>query len=664
MTVRYPTLFSARELGPRTAQNRVWMTAHSTQLVKDHNFSDAHIAYYAERAKGGAGVITMEAMAVHPTTQPYEGKIFAFDERVVPNYRRLVEAVRPYGSLLLGQLWHRGRQTDSVVSRQPVWAPSAVPCTVYREMPHEMTSDEIAELLEGYVRSSEHCVEGDLDGVEIHGIAHGYLLGQFLSPATNHRTDAYGGSEENRFRLLAEIIEAVRAVVPERMICGIRINGDDGEVEGGLRNADWQRIARRIADLGVLDYVSVSQGTYIDRMRIYGASPTAAGYQLEDTARIKEAVPELPIVAVGRISTPEMAESTLANGRADFIGMARQLIADPYWPTKAQQEQDADIRPCVGANWCMSSIVKAPLACVHNPAVGREAELGEGTLKPTTQPRRVAVVGGGPGGLRAALTAAQRGHEVVLFERENELGGQVRWIEQATAYREWGSIVHWLAGQLERTDAKIETGQEVGSGDLAGFDAVVVATGSTPLRHGWSSLHPYRWGDRERVPGVDQWNVLTPQEVLVGDSLIGNRVMVFDDTGERAGVLIAEHLAEQRHPVEIVTRLPSVAPGLATSRDLGFVYKRLRKLGVVFTPNHEIAEIDEDRVTLRDVHTDDRVPREPVDTVVLVLGGRAEDALLRALRMQGVEAVGVGDCLAPRRIFNAIYEGELAARAL
>lgn len=663
MSSRYPNLFSPQRIGPKEAMNRVWMTAHSTQLVKDHNFSEAHIAYYAERAKGGVGVITMEAMAVHPTTQPYEGKIFAFDERVVPEYRKLAEAVKPHGTLLLSQLWHRGRQTDSIVSREPVWAPSAIPCTVYREMPHEMTKADIEELIDGYVRSARHSVAGGLDGVEIHGLAHGYLVGQFLSPATNHRTDDYGGSEQNRMRLMMEIIDAVRAVVPDDLICGIRINGDDG-MEDSLDNAGWIAIARAIAARGDLDYISVSQGTYVNRMKIYGASPTPNGFQLADTARIRAAVPGMPVVAVGRITTPEMAEATLASGGADFIGMARQLIADPFWARKAMEERDADIRPCVGANWCMSAITKAPLACIHNPAVGRESELGHGTLRRTPTARRIAVVGGGPAGLRAALTAAERGHAVSLFERSGELGGQVRLIGKASAYREWLSIVEWLADQLSLTDAEIRLNHQVGVDDLDGFDAVVVATGSRPLRHGWTALHPARWGGDSAVPGVDQWNVLTAEEVLGGSHEVGDRVLVLDDTGERQGTLVAEYLAEQRHPVEIVTRLSSVAPGLAASRDVGFVHKRLRRMGVVFTPNHEIDRIDEDRVTLRDIHTDERIIREPVDCVVLVTGNRSDDGLLRALASRGVEVVGVGDVVAPRRIFNAIYEGEKAARAL
>lgn len=663
----YPHLFEPFELGPRTARNRVWMTAHSTQLVKNHNFSDEHVAYYAERAKGGVGVITMEAMAVHPTTQPYEGKIFAFEKDVVPNYRKIVAAVRPHGAMLMAQLWHRGRQTNSNVSRLPVWAPSAVPCTVYGEMPHEMTHDEIEELIQGYVDSARYAVEGDLDGIEIHGIAHGYLIGQFLSPATNHRSDEYGGSFENRMRLLIQIVDRVREVTPEDRVLGIRINGDDGEIADGLRNEDWVEVAKALTATGKLDYISVSQGTYINRMLIYGATPTPPGYQVEATANIKRAVGDMPVVVVGRISTPEMAENILASGKADFVGMARQLIADPMWAKKAEAERPDDIRPCVGANWCMTAIVNSPLACAHNPAVGRETELGEGTLVPASDRRRVAVVGGGPGGLRAALVAAQRGHDVTLMEREPQLGGQVAWMAKAASFREWTGITDYLTSQLDKTDAEILLGHEGRLDDLAGgdYDAVVVATGSTPLRHGWSALRPGSWAPAAaEVPGIDQWNVYTLKELLAEGVEVAANVLVFDDTGDRQVVVAAEYLAERGHGVEVVTRMPSIAPNLSGSRDLGFAYGRLRRQGVVFTANHELVEVDEDRVTLADVYTGERVVREPVDGVVLTLGNRAEDGLLHDLRQTGVEVHGVGDCLAPRRIFNAIWEAEKVARAL
>lgn len=665
MSSRYPHLFTPIDIGPKQAKNRVWMTAHSTQLVKDHNFSQAHIDYYAERAKGGVGVITMEAMAVHPTTQPYEGKIFAFDRRVIPNYQRLSAAVHEHGTLLLAQPWHRGRETNGVTNRLPVWAPSSVPCTVYREMPHVMTEQDIDAILEGYTLSARHAAEGGLDGVEVHGLAHGYLLGQFLSPATNHRTDRYGGSDENRLRLIIEIIERTRTEVGPDLIVGVRVNGDDGDVEDGLRNEHWVRIARTLADTGLLDYVSVSQGTYQDRMLIYPSVPTEQGYQIDATARIKAAIPELPVVVVGRMTSPEKAEWAVASGKADMVGMARTLIADPEWPRKAMEDREADIRPCVGANWCMAAIVNSPLACIHNPAVGREATLGVGTLVPAAVPRDVAVVGGGPAGLRAAMTAAQRGHRVTLIEREAQLGGQINWISKAATYREWGSIVDWLVSQIERTDAKVVLGAEATADGLRadGFDAVVVATGSTPLRHGWTASHPTKWRGDEIVPGTDQWNVITMREALLGEAEIGPSVLVVDDIGGRQAVVVAEHLAERRHRVEVVTRLASVAPDLSASRDLGAVYARLRRSGVRFTTDHELVRVDEDRVDLRDVYTGEMTERAPVDAVVLVTGNRAEDGLVRALE-GSTEVHAIGDCVSPRRIFNAIWEGELVARAL
>ena len=659
----YPSLFSPLRIGPKTARNRVWMTAHSTQLVKDHNFSDEHVHYYEERARGGVGVITMEAMAVHPTTQPYKGKIFAFDRKVVPNYKKLAAAVHQYDTLLLAQPWHRGRETSGTVNRLPVWAPSSVPCTVYREMPHVLTLEEIDELIGGYVLAARWANEGDLDGVEVHGLAHGYLLGQFLSPATNHRDDKYGGDFDRRLSLVVDIIGRTREEVGRDKIVGVRINGDDGDVPGGLRNEHWVRIARALADTGLIDYISVTQGTYVERMKIYGATPAKAGFQIEDTARIKEAVPELPVVVAGRMNTPELAEWVVAGGKADMVGMARTLIADPEWPNKAREGRANDIRPCVGANWCMASIVNSPLACVHNPAVGRELDLGVGTLQVTTARKRVAVVGGGPAGMRTALTAAQRGHAVTLFEQGGALGGQVRLIGASETYAEWQGITDWLESQLAKTDFVIKLGTRVEADDLvdAGWDQVVVATGSTPIRTGWSSLHPASWGDGSIVKGADQWNVHTIADILGGRAEIGPSVLIFDDTGARQPVVAAEYLADRRHRVEIVTRLPQVAPDMEASRDLQATYRRVRGKGVTFTSDMEIAEIVDDNVVLRDVWTDELITREGVDAVVLSTGNVAEDALFHSLKKR-MPVVAVGDCVSPRRIFNAIWEGELAGR--
>lgn len=659
----YPLLQSPLKLGPKTARNRIWMTAHATLLVKDHLFTDAHIAYYTARAKGGAAVITMEAMAAHPTTQPYKGKAFAFDPRMVPEYRRLADAVHEHGTLLLSQPWHRGRQTGSVANGLPVWAPSSIPCGVYREMPHVMTADDIAELIEGYRLSARYSRKGGLDGVEVHGMSHGYLLNQFLSPATNHRTDAYGGSIENRIRVVLDILEATRAEAGPDMIVGMRLNSDDGH-EGGLGPDEWADLAARFEATGLIDYISLSHGTYINRMLIYPTSPERHGYQLDATAVVKKAV-SLPVVGVGRIVAPDEAEGYLREGKCDFIGMARALVSDARWGTKAFTGEAARIRPCVGANWCMSTIfAQAPIGCIHNPSAGRELELDEDALEPAPEPKRVAVVGGGPAGMRAAWTLARRGHRVTLFEVRDILGGQVRWWAKAESRRELVGIVDWLADRLDEEAIDTRLSTLAGIDDLETFDAAVVATGSTGLKHGWTMLRPERWPG-PRLPGANLPHVISYTELLERDPHVGQRAVLFDTMGGRQGAVVAEYLVQRGCEVDFVTQLNQHSPELGASRDWGKVHAMLKKAGVRFHVDRELIDITPEGVTMRDLYTGDRETFQGVDSVVMVQGSRAEDALFHQLcAMSGPACHLIGDAMAPRRVSDAIREGELIARKI
>jgi 2,4-dienoyl-CoA reductase-like NADH-dependent reductase (Old Yellow Enzyme family) len=667
MSVHYPTLLSPIRLGRHEIRNRVWMAAHATLLVKDHLFTQAHLDYYAERARNGVGIITMEAMAVHPTTQPYKGKAFAFDPRMVPEYRKIADAVHAHGTKILCQPWHRGRETSSVTNGLPVWAPSAVPCSVYREMPHEMTAADIAEIVEGYRLSARYAREGGLDGVEVHSMSHGYLLNQFLSPATNHRKDAFGGSIENRLRIVMEILDATRQEAGPDMIVGVRINSDDGH-EGGLRPDDWADIARRLEATGHLDYISCSHGTYLNRMLIYPTSPQEHGFQMAATRKVKQAV-KLPVVGVGRIVTPEEAERHIASGDCDMVALARALVADPAWVAKAARGEGRRIRPCVGANWCMSSIfAQAPIACIHNPGAGNERAMGDDTAEPTTRPRKVAVVGGGPAGLRAALTAAKRGHRVTLFERGTALGGQVALWAKAPSRQELAQVSRWLVDRLAETDARIRLSTEATASLLRaeGFEAVVVATGSRGLRHGWTPLRPERWSGPP-LPGADQPHVLSYIDYLRDEPALGHGVVVVDALGGRQGAVVAEVLASKGHAVEFVTQLGQASPDLASSRDWGKVHGMLKRMGVRFTVDAEPTAIGPDWIELRDVYTGAVERRTEVHGVVLMLGASAEDGHFHDLlpdRARGLELRLVGDAMAPRRASDAIREGEIAAREI
>ena len=674
MSTLYPRLLGPGKIGRHETKNRVWMTSHATLLVKDHLFTDAHVDYYVERAKGGAAVITMEAMAVHESTQPYPGKAFAFDPRMIGEFRKIAAAVHNHGTLILAQAWHRGRQTNSVTSRVPVWAPSAIPCSVYREMPKVMELEDIEQIIHGYRLTARHAIEGDLDGIELGAASHGYLLNQFLSPATNHRDDEYGGSLENRMRIVMRIIDAAREEVGTDAIVGLRLNSDDG-MQGGLGPVEWAEIAKHLAATGKLDYISCSQGTYLNRMMIYPTSPEEHGFQMAATRQVKASI-DLPVVGVGRITTPDEAEAILRAGDCDFVGMTRALIADAFWVRKAEQGHADKIRPCVGANWCMESIfAHAPIACIHNPSVGREKQLSEEQVIPVATARNIAVVGSGPAGLRAALTASRRGHKVTLIERSSELGGQVAWMGRVHSARELADTAGWLIAQLRDTDVEIYRDSEATVELLteAGYDAVIVATGATQLKHGWSPLQPARWDGPEMAGAGQTWvyscgEVLGLTQPLRDGKATGKagRAVVVDTLGARQGVLTAEYLASAGWQVQFVTQLGQAAPNLAASRDWGKAYGSLRRLGVVFTTDHDLTSIGEHSVSFLDVFTKEPKTIAEVDALVLVNGAAAQNRLFHELRSarKDLEVHLIGDALAPRRINDAIFEAELVARKI
>jgi NADPH-dependent 2,4-dienoyl-CoA reductase/sulfur reductase-like enzyme len=435
-----------------------------------------------------------------------------------------------------------------------------------------------------------------------------------------------------------------------------------------VRPEDWAEIAQRLEATGHLDYISCSHGTYLNRMLIYPTSPEAHGFQMAATRQVKQAV-KLPVVGVGRIVTPDEAEHHLARGDCDFVALARALIADPEWVRKAEKGEGAKIRPCVGANWCMSAIfAQAPIACIHNPAAGAELELGADRLRPAAPPKRVAVVGGGPAGMRAALTAAQRGHRVTLFESGAALGGQVTLWAKAPSRVELRGVIDWLAARLAETDAVIRLHTRADAALLRreGFESVVIATGASGLRHGWTPLRPQNWNGAA-LPGAALPHVHSYLDYLRDEPALGRNVIVADALGGRQGAVVAEVLASKGHQVEFVTQLGQASPDLAASRDWGKVHGMLKRMGVRFTVDAEITSIERDAVTLRDVYTREETRRAPVDGVVFMLGAAAEDRLFHELlpdRASGLALKLIGDAMAPRRASDAIREGEIAAREI
>ena len=648
----FPHLFWPLQIGSITVRNRIAMGPHLTGYAVDQCPSERHAYYYAERAKGGVGLIITETIAVHPHSSMSAQVVLGYDRRVIPGYRRIADVIHEHGAKVVGQLMHQGREYSSFHSRLALWAPSGVPSPHTRETPHEMERDEIREVQEGFVQTAANLKEAGYDGVELHA-GHGFLIHQFMSPWCNARQDEYGGSLENRLRFACETIAAVRQRVGPEFVVGIRVSGDEF-TPGGLTLDDMKVVAERLAATGQLDYISITVGNQLTRgvqMADMNMPLAAMAYM---SAAIKELV-ALPVFIALRINDPVVAEKIVADGQADMTVMVRALIADPELPNKAREGRLDDIRRCIACNQeCRRGNRNGAVTCLQNVAAGYEKEWGVGTLAPAAKRKKVLVIGGGPGGMEAARIAALRGHSVSLHERNAELGGQINIAVKVPNREEMGNVVRFLRHEVERLGVTVHLGREADVQTVLAeqADAVVVATGSKP--------------HLPELPGCNGPNVVTVVEVLEGRAPVGERVVIVDG-GDAFWQCCAsaEYLAGQGKRVEIVT--PVLYVGMEVpGESLGGLYQRLLSKEAVFTPSTGLKEIRQDggRCTLVVYNTYSKREREivGVDTVVMATGARADDGLYRALKGRVPELYAVGDCYAPRKIPDAIRDGQRVGR--
>ncbi len=659
-------LFTPLRLGPVTVANRIVFSAHLTNYAEDGLPTAQHAAYYAARAAGGAGLVITEEHSTHRTDWPYEKLIHGFDRAVVPGYRRITDAVHAHGVPIFAQLNHNGGQASSMYSRLPVWAPSPVPDPLFREVPKAVDEAEIAEVVAGYATVAEHCRAGGFDGVELQ-CSHSSIVRGFLSPATNRRTDGYGGSLANRARLLLEIVDAVRAVLGDDLALGVRLCGDE-LIEGGTTIDDAVAVARMVAETGKVDYLNTSIGVATATLFMIEASmQVPPGYALFVPSALRAAV-DLPVVGVGRFKDPVQADRAVDEGACDLVGVVRGQIADADFGAKARAGQSTDIRTCLSCNQeCVGRMgLNRWLGCIENPRTGREAV----PLPPPTRRRRVVVVGGGPGGLQAAVTAAERGHDVVLLERQARLGGQAQLAASVPSRAEFLDLVRNLAASARRLGVDVRTGVEATADLVLGErpDAVVLATGSRPSRPWWA-------GDEPRVVDV--------RDVLEGRADPRGTVVVVDELGFHQATSVAELLADRGCQVEVVT------PGMVVGQDLGvtldmetWTVKAHRKgiaqstdlvpMGVSVEAGagagEEGAGAGRDRapalVLALQHHPTGTDEERRCDWVVCAVHPQVEDELWRALRDCGHPVHRVGDCLAPRRAHAAVVEGHRVAVSL
>lgn len=661
MAKPFEYLFSPFRVGHLEVPNRIVFSAHVTHFPDENLLpTEKQLYYYAERAKGGAGMIVIGGSIAHITSFLCPGRNLVSDDRAIPMYKRITAAVHEHGTKILTQVYNVGSEMTSLRTRRPVLSPSPIPCGSAREMPKEMEVEDIEMLLDAIAHSARNAREGGFDGIEFLA-SQGILMGQFLSPHTNKRTDEYGGSLDNRLRYTLQAIDRVREAAGRDFLLGVKLSGDDF-TPAGLTLDDAAEIASKLSATGKLDYIHVCCGTFYSVETVIPDMSFPLGCMVYMAAKIKETV-NIPVVAIKRIVDPLQAEQILAEGYADLIGMTRSLICDPEWPQKAHEGKMEEIRTCVACNQgCTERYFRvAPITCIQNPAVGEEKEWGRGTLKPARVRKRVMVVGGGPAGMKAAEVAAIRGHQVALYEKSQELGGQVNLAARVAAREELGGIVRNLRQSLERLGVSIHLNMEVTPEMVAKIapDAVIVATGSTPLKTGYSCGQPDRLG----IPGAEQDHVLTAWDVLNGDRELGVRVILIDDEGNIKAVSVADFLADQGKKVEILTRLPYVGIGVNPCV-LEPQYQRLHQKGVVLTPFTQVKEITGRTVVTRQIYSKEERKIEGVDHVVLIMGNAANNRLYQALKGTVKELHAAGDCIAPRQAIDAIYDGHLVGRAL
>jgi 2,4-dienoyl-CoA reductase-like NADH-dependent reductase (Old Yellow Enzyme family) len=578
----------------------------------------------------------------------------AWDEAAVPHFERLTARVRATGALAFLQLAHNGGVNHGAWSRLPAWAPSHVPN--YHEAPKPLEIEEIRELVAAFAACARNAAAGGFDGIEVHG-GHGYLIHEFLSPRSNRRDDAYGGSLENRMRFGIEVLTAVRDATAGRLTVGLRLVGDEELGPRGLSAEDAAEIGARFEALGLVDFLNVSIGLSGVGMVRPAYSPHGLGVYA--ARAVKRAVRGVPVFAVHRILTPAEAEAILASGDADAVTVVRALIADEDWAEKAHAGRAGEIRACTGCNQgCYGNLLQGlPVTCATNPAVGREETLGRATLSRARAAKRVVVVGGGPAGLEAAWVAAARGHQVLLLERDSELGGKVRLAASLPGRAELAGFAAWRAGECERRGVEIRLGVQVLAEDVLALapDAVVVATGGRATPQGLAKWWPMP------VPGSEQPFVIDHERALREAASLGPRVVIFDVVGHIEGPGLAELLARRGLEVTLVSPLPQ--PLLLDAETLSHALPRACRAGARWCPNAGLAAIGAHELTL--VHllsgTTERIP--DVAQVVIRTHGLPEASLYAALRGR-VPVVRVGDAVAVRNVDRAVYDGHLAGRGI
>lgn len=653
----YSKIFEQGKIGNVTFKNRLVMSPMGTSLAEmDGSPSEDMIAFYEARAIGGAGLIIPEITRVNDVHGVgMMRQLSVSKDRHIEGLAKLAASVHKHGTKIFIQLHHPGRETVTALTGGPVVSASAIPCKYLQQETRALSTEEVKALIQQFIDGGVRVKKAGCDGVELHA-AHGYLLQQFLSPYTNKREDEYGGSFENRLRMITEIIQGLRAQCGPDFPIGVRLSVEEfldktGVTEDYIHIQDGVKIAMALEKCGI-DFIDVSVGLYETGNVCVEPISFSQGWRKDLIKAVKDHV-SIPVIGVSCIREPQTAEAFLENGIVDFVSMGRSWLADEQWGRKVLEGREKELCKCINCLRCFESLntwmgAGIPAECALNPRACRERRYGEPEYD--SQGHKAVVVGGGPSGMIAAKTLAERGVKVTLIDRQSELGGTINLAKKPPLKERMEWIADYYKVEFEKLGVEVKLGMEATAENIAEMnpDAVLVATGS-------KSIIP------RSISGIDGKNVYTIEEVLTGKAGLKDKKILIVGAGV-TGLETAEYLCHEGNMVVLADMLEKVAPN-ANHTNVADVCGRLKKYGAQFMMAHALKEIQETGVILERLSDKEAVTID-ADAVVLSLGFRPDNGLVEELKARGIQAQAIGNAIKDGTIAPATRSGYEAARAL